>query len=324
MDPMSFRQKTLILILAATLTLGYAGDAFARAGGGFSFGSRGARTFSMPNSTPTAPRGAAPMERSATSQNEGIFRGASPYSQGGFFSSGFGRGLLGGFLGAGLFGLLFGHGLFGGLGGGLSILGLILQIGLLFLLFKLIMGFIRGSRPSFQSAGLGGRPGNGSGQMGASAHGAFGGFGGGQAGPRQNTKLEPAEADFATFEQRLAEIQSAFSAEDVDRLRHLATPQMASHFAEELAANAGKGVVNRISNVKFLQGDLSEAWREHSAEYATVAMRYSLIDTMGDRISGRIVSGDPQVPQQVTEVWTFRRPPCGTPGDWRLSAIQQA
>jgi predicted lipid-binding transport protein (Tim44 family) len=322
MDPMAFRQRTLILILAATLTLGFAGEALARAGGGFSFGSRGARTFSMPNSRPTAPR-AAPMERSA-SPNEGIFRRASPYSQGGFFSSGFGRGLLGGFLGAGLFGLLFGNGLFGGLGGGLSILGLILQIGLLFLLFKLIMGFIRGNRPSLQSAGLGGRPGNGFGQMGASALGAFGGFGGGQAGRRQDTKLELAEADFAMFEQRLAEIQSAFSAEDVDRLRHLATPEMASYFTEELAANAGKGVVNKISDVKFLQGDLAEAWCEQNTEFATVAIRFSLIDTMADRISGKIVSSDPQVPQQVTEVWTFMRPAGGTPADWKLSAIQQA
>jgi hypothetical protein len=141
------------------------------------------------------------------------------------FSGSFGRGLLGGLLGAGLFGLLFGHGLLGGL----------------VLLFKLVMGFVRGSRPSFQSAGLGGRPGNGFGQMGASARGAFGGFGAGQAGPRHDTKLEPAEADFAMFEQRLGEIQSAFSAADVDRLRHLATPEMASYFTEELAAKCRKG-----------------------------------------------------------------------------------
>src|SRR3984893_7605254 len=286
---MEVRYKHLILILAATLALGFAGDAFARAGGGFSFGSRGARTFSAPSATPMAPR-AAPMERSMTSPNDSIFRRPAPFSQGGFFSGGFGRGLLGGFIGAGLFGLLFGNGLFGGLGGGLSILGLIVQIGLLFLLFKLIMGFMRGRRPSLQSAGLGASPGNAFGQMGTSARGAFGGCGGGQAGPSRDTKLEPTEADFAMFEQRLGEIQSAFSAEDVDRLRHLATTEMVSYFPEELAANAGKGVVNKISDVKFLQGDLAEAWREQNAEFATVAIRFSLIDTMADRISGKIVS----------------------------------
>jgi predicted lipid-binding transport protein (Tim44 family) len=320
---MAFRHKPLILILAATLALGFAGDAFARAGGGFSFGSRGARTFSAPSATPLAPR-AAPMERSMTSPNDGIFRRPAPFSQGGFFSGGFGRGLLGGFIGAGLFGLLFGHGLFGGLGGGLSILGLLLQIGLLFLLFKFVMGFVRGRRPAVQGAAFDSNAGEGLGQAGTSARGGFAGFGGGPGSPQRETKLEVAPADFSVFEQRLVAIQSAYGAEDFDRLRALATPEMASYFAEELAGNAKKGLVNKVSDVKFLQGDLSEAWREPQGEYATVAMRYSLIDTMVDRVSGKIVSGDPAAPEQATEVWTFARHVGGTPGDWKLSAIQQA
>ena len=320
---MAFRHKPLILMLAATLALGFAGDAFARAGGGFSFGSRGARTFSAPSATPMAPR-AAPMERSMASPNDGILRRPAPFSQGGFFSGGFGRGLLGGFIGAGLFGLLFGHGLFGGLGGGLSILGLALQIGLLFLLFKVVMGFVRGRRPSFQGTAFDSSAGQGLGQAGPGARGGFAGFGGGPGSPRTETKLEVGPADFSVFEQRLVAIQSAYGAEDFDRLRALATPEMASYFAEELAGNAKKGRVNRISDVKFLQGDLSEAWREPQGEYATVAMRFSLIDTMADRVSGKIVSGDPAAPEQATEVWTFARHVGGAPGDWKLSAIQQA
>jgi predicted lipid-binding transport protein (Tim44 family) len=320
---MAFRHKPLILILAATLALGFAGDSFARAGGGFSFGSRGGRTFSAPSATPTAPR-AAPMDRSMTSPNDSIFRRPAPFSQGGLFSGGFGRGLLGGFIGAGLFGLLFGHGLFGGLGGGLSILGLLLQIGLLFLLFKLVMGFVRGRRPAFQGTAFDSGAGQGLGQAGPGAPGGFAGFGGGPGSPRRETKLEVTPADFSVFEQRLVAIQSAYGAEDFDRLRALATPEMASYFAEELAGNANKGLVNRISDVKFLQGDLSEAWREQQGEYATVAMRFSLIDTMADRVSGKIVSGDPAAPQQATEVWTFARHVGGAPEDWKLSAIQQA
>jgi predicted lipid-binding transport protein (Tim44 family) len=317
---MALRHKPLILILAATLALGFAGDAFARAGGGFSFGSRGARTFSAPSATPMVPR-AAPMERSMTSPNDGIFRRPAPFSQGGFFSGGFGRSLLGGFIGAGLFGLLFGHGLFGGLGGGLSILGLLLQIGLLFLLFKLVMGFVRGRRPAFQGTAFDSSAGQGLGQAGTSAPG---GFGGGPGSPWRAAKLEITPADFSVFEQRLVAIQTAYGAEDFDRLRALATPEMASYFAEELAGNAKKGLINRVSDVKFLQGDLSEAWREPQAEYATVAMRYSLIDTMADRVSGKIVSGDPAAPEQATEVWTFARHIGGAPDDWKLSAIQQA
>src|ERR1700738_4750535 len=183
---MAFRHKPLILMLTATLALGFAGDAFARAGGGFSFGSRGGRTFSAPSGTPLAP-GAAPRERPMTSPTDSICRRPAPFSQGGFFSGGFGRGLLGGVIGAGLFGLLFGHGLFGGLGGGLSILGLLLQIGLLFLLFKLVMGFVRGRRPAFQGTAFDSSAGQGLGQAGASAPGGFAGFGGGQGNPRSET-----------------------------------------------------------------------------------------------------------------------------------------
>ena len=62
-------------------------------------------------------------------------------------------------------------------------------------------------------------------------------------------------------------------------MRSLATAEMASYFGEELSANASKGVINRVADVKLLQGDLAEAWREGEAEYATVAMRYSLNDT---------------------------------------------
>lgn len=317
---MALRQKTLILTLAAALALGFAGDAFARAGNGSSFGSRGARTFSTPWTTPTAPRGAAPMDRSMTSPNQNAF-GRPALNSGGFFSGGFGRGLLGGFIGAGLFGLLFGNGMLGGLGGGMSILGLLLQIGLLFLLFKFVMGFLRGRRPAVQGAtafqsGLG--------QTGTGAPSGFPGFGGGQTGVDRGAKLDVGPADFAVFEQRLGALETAFGAEDIASLRALSTPEMASYFAEEIAGNARNGVINKISAVNFLQGDLSEAWREQQSEYATVAMRFSLIDTMVDRGTNKIVSGDPVVPQQATEVWTFTRRAGGAPGDWKLSAIQQA
>jgi predicted lipid-binding transport protein (Tim44 family) len=331
---MGFRRQTLILALAAVLAVGFAADASARAGRGSSFGSRGGRTFSAPPSTQTAPRGAAPMERSMTQPGQSNFGSAA--GQRGMFSGGFGRGLmgglLGGLLGAGLFGMLFGHGLFGGLGGFTSILGLILQIGLLYLLFRFVMGFIRSRRPAAQGAGYGSGP---------SDRGLFSGlvnprqndgagvgvFGGGAqpgrgAAPRSR-RLDVAGADFETFEKRLEAVQLAFGTQDLGALRSLTTPEMASYFADDIDANAKQGLVNRISDVRFLQGDLSEAWQEDSAEFATVAMQFSLIDTMVDQ-NGRIVAGDPSVPQQATELWTFTRRPGGSPADWKLSAIQQA
>jgi predicted lipid-binding transport protein (Tim44 family) len=95
---------------------------------------------------------------------------------------------------------------------------------------------------------------------------------------------------------------------------------MVSYVADDLAKNASRGVVNRISNVRLVQGDLSEAWREGSVEYATVAMRFSAIDKLVDRNSGQVVEGDPVHPVEATEVWTFRRDHGGT---WLVSAIQQ-
>ncbi|HET6378564.1 MAG TPA: Tim44 domain-containing protein [Methylocella sp.] len=321
---MALRRSILVFAVTAALALSAAGDAFARAGSGSSFGSRGARTFSAPPATSLAPRGAAPMQRSLTAPSENFFRSSPLNSQSGFFPGSFGRGLLGGFLGAGLFGLLFGHGLFGGLGGGLSILGLLLQIGLLVLLFKLVMGFVRGGRPAFQGANFGASPREPYPQQDQALRGAFAGPRFGAAGPLAGRKLDLTQEDYSTFEQRLAAIQSAYSAGDETLLRSLTTPEMASYFANELAANARKGVVNRLSNVTFLQGNLAEAWSEPQADYATVAMRFSLIDTMVDRASGRVVSGDPAAPQEVTEVWTFTRLTGSGPDGWRLSAIQQA
>ena len=92
---------------------------------------------------------------------------------------------------------------------------------------------------------------------------------------------------------------------------------MLSYYSEDLAANASRGVVNRISDVKLLQGDLAEAWREGDTDYASVAMRYSLNDTYVDQASGRVVEGGPD---EATEVWTFRR---DRGGKWLLSAVQQ-
>jgi predicted lipid-binding transport protein (Tim44 family) len=36
-----------------------------------------------------------------------------------------------------------------------------------------------------------------------------------------------------------------------------------------------------------------------------------------------VVSGSATVPEEVTEVWTFKRGPGGSARDWQLSAVQQ-
>ena len=147
--------------------------------------------------------------------------------------------------------------------------------------------------------------------------GGLGGFGV-SAAPVSDAPIEIKPADFDAFERILGEVQTAYGAEDLGALRTRVTPEMLSYYSEELAKNTSRGVVNQLTNVKLLQGDIAEAWHESDDDYATVAMRYSLTDRTLDRASGRVVEGDD--PQEATELWTFRRT---SGGNWLLSAVQQ-
>jgi len=311
---MHVRRFRPLLALFALLTavILVATDADARAGRGGSLGSRGTKSFSTTPPTATAPGGGTALQR--TTAQPGPTGAASPGLFGGAFNRpGLFGGLLAGFLGAGLLGLLFGHGLFGGMGGIASIFGLLLQIVLVVFVARLIWGWWqRRQTPAYAGAPM----------MRATSPGYEGqGGGSGSAGGTATSTIAIGPEDYDTFERLLGEVENAYGAEDVEGLRRHATPEMVSFLADELAQNASKGVVNRISDVKLLQGDLAEAWREGDAEYATVAMRYSLKDSHVERASGRVVEGDPQHPTEATELWTFRR---SHGGAWLLTAIQQA
>jgi predicted lipid-binding transport protein (Tim44 family) len=300
------RMVAVVLSLALPLVMAIS-SADARVGGGLSSGSRGGRTFSAPPSTSTAPSTAQPFNRTITQPGSpGL-----PTPGGGFFNRpGLLGGLAAGFLGAGLLGMLFGGGLFGGIGGFSSIIGLLLQIALIVVLVRLAMSWWQ-RRHETAAAFAGGPSGLGAQSSFRTATGF--GLGSGSA------PLEILPADYETFERLLGDIQAAWSDEDAARLHTLATPEMVSYFARDLAQNKARNVINKVSGTKLLQGDLAEAWREGDTDYATVAMRYSLIDTYLDRTTGRLVEGNGQ-PEEVTEVWTFARP---RGANWELSAIQQ-
>jgi predicted lipid-binding transport protein (Tim44 family) len=326
-----FRIRPLLAlgaVAAALVLVVTAADARSRTSGG----SRGSQTYSAPPSTNTAPT-VRPMERSMTQpgQSGSLAQRPAPAptpAPGGLFGRpGFMGGLFAGFLGAGLLGMLFGHGIGGGLGGFASVLGLMLQIGIVVLIgYLLWMWWQRRSQPALANGPAmrnmtpeGSRPSFGLGGLG----GGLAGLGGGGSGSAPVARAAGTDEvgttpeDFNTFERLLGEIQTAYGAEDLAALRARVTPEMLSYFSEELSGNASSGVVNRISDVKLQQGDLAEAWREGDVDYATVALRYSLVDQVVDRASGRVVQGGPD---EATEVWTFMR---RRGGQWILSAIQQ-
>jgi predicted lipid-binding transport protein (Tim44 family) len=325
---MNFSQRTrgivrafaIVLSLAVPLAMAIS-SADARVGGGGSSGSRGSKTFSAPPSTATSPGTAQPMNRTFTQPGSPGMGApaAAGAAKGGFFNRP-GMGMLGGlaagFLGAGLLGMLFGGGALGGLGGISSIIGLVLQIGLILIVVKLAMSWWQrrhAPAPAYASGPAGG----------AAPPQPQGGFGSGMGfglGSSTPAPLEIQPADYEAFERLLGETQAAWSNEDVAKLHTLATPEMVSYFTKDLEKNKANNDINKVTDVKLLQGDLSEAWREGETDYATVAMRISLVDKTLERGTNRVVDGG-DTPVEVTEVWTFARQ---RGGNWEVSAIQQS
>jgi predicted lipid-binding transport protein (Tim44 family) len=322
---MRFTQRTrgiakamaVVLSLAVPLVIAIA-SADARPGGGGSMGSRGGKTYSAPPPTATAPGTAQPMNRTMT--QPGSPTAAAPAAAGGGMFNKPGMGMLGGlaagFLGAGLLGMLFGGGLFSGLGGFASILGLILQVGLIILVVRLAMMWWQRRHTPATAYASGPATGPAPGPQPQANFRSGMGFGLGSGG---SAPLEIQPADYEGFERLLGDVQAAWSNEDVGALEKLTTPEMASYFAKDLAENKARNDVNKVSDVKLLQGDLAEAWREGETDYASVAMRFSLVDKTLERTTGKLVAGSEQ-PIEATEVWTFAR---RRGSDWELSAIQQ-
>lgn len=321
------KKRFLTPVLTAFLTISMLGGplaqhADARPGQGSSMGSRGSRTWSAPPSTNTTPYGAAPMDRSITPRTPAPgyngYPGQSNY--GAPFNRGMGTasrhpfltGFAGGMLGAGLFGLLSGHGFMGGVHGLFSFIGLMIQIGLIVMIVMWLVRRFSGNGSSRR--GNSGFPLN-QGASGPAPSTTPAGFpaGGGSS-------LAITSADYQAFQQTLLDIQTAWNQQNIPALQQMATPEMVSYFNQQLATLASQGARNVVSDVHFIQGDLAEAWQEAGMDYATVAMRYSLID-LTTNATGQVIEGSSTEPVTVTELWTFTRPSRG--GRWLLSAIQQ-
>lgn len=329
-----FSQFTAILGLALIFSLSALDIADARRAGGMSgFGSRGSKTYQAPAPTRTAPNNAAPIERSMTpntgAQNRPA-QNAAPAANAakpGFFNN-FGRSMLGGLLVGGLIGMLLGN----GLGGMAGFLGLILQLALIGGLVMLAMRFFANrNRPATATAGhMRAAPLSASSyqtQHTASRSAGSVPLSGATAGIKPVSEEKPlnvTQQDLDHFEKMLTEVQSAYGQENYGTLRRLTTPEAMSYLAEELGENATNGLRNHVSDVKLLQGDISESWSEDGRDYATVAMRYESIDYLADRNSGALAEGETKDISQSTEIWTFVRPANGRVEDWKLSAIQAA
>jgi predicted lipid-binding transport protein (Tim44 family) len=303
----SGRALALVAVLGAGAMV-TADFAEARGGRGGSFGSRGSRTFNTPPVTRTAPNQAQPMQKSMAQPGRPTAGAATQAARGGMMRNL----LLGGLVGAAL-ASLFGAGMLA------NVLGFLLQGLLIAGLVFLVISFFRrrnaANEPALARAGAAGdRPAPG------------------QAAYRQSAANLGTQApdlaitgdDYNAFERLLKEVQLAYANGDVNALGDRVTPEVLSQFARELDENKRRGVSNDLSEPVLLQGDLAEAWREGSSEYATVALRYEIVDATVDVKTGSVVDGSTTEPQEVTELWTFHRPTGSRADKWELSAIQQA
>lgn len=320
-----FRLASLFACIVVAFSVVSVDEAQARKSG--SFGNRGGRTFQSAPTTNTAPAPTAPVQRTTAPNNASTNPGAATAQQRGGFMGGFGGAMLRGVMLGGLLGLLFGGG-FGGLAG---MFGMLVQIALIGGAIYLVMRMMKSRSPA-QPAMAGANAGGG---MNRTAHepasngnslGGLGGLGGFGGKPRARSAEDSNDLglgleDLQVFERMLTDVQAAFSREDRVALSQLATAEVVSYLGEELDDNAARGLRNDVSDVRLLQGDLAESWREGSSEYATAAMRYSAIDINRDRTTGAVVEGNAEIPSESTELWTFVRL---RGGDWQLSAIQEA
>jgi predicted lipid-binding transport protein (Tim44 family) len=315
-----FRLTALFATLLMAFSLVAVDTAEARRGG--SFGSRGGRTTWSVPATPASPKATAPVQRTMTDGTTTRSTTGAPAAAAARPSlfGGFGGMLLGGLLFSGLFGMLFGYG-FGGFGGMLALLVQLVIVGLIISFFM---------RRRQQQPAMAGNTNANAYRYEAPAGQTFGGSAGraSDAQPRsaasaragKRDELGISDADLQVFQQRLVQLQDAYSREDYPALRQISTPEVMGYLAEELGENATKGVRNEVYDVNLLEGDVAEAWREGDAHYATVAMRYESRDVTRDRATGEIVGGEDRV-TETAEAWTFVR---RNGGDWLIAAIQEA
>jgi predicted lipid-binding transport protein (Tim44 family) len=323
----SFNKAMTATMLALVLAGLAATGADARRGG--SFGSRGSRTYMAPRSTYRSPGIVPPVERSMTPRSQaqaspGYYSGYSqsqPYGPARSRFGGFGGGLIGGLVAGGLIGHFFGGGWNAGWGhgGGGGFLSALIQFAVIGGLIWLVLGFFRRRRqlqdvPAMRDSFTGYPPSPPSGGAWGATIAPY------ESMTDQGMDIPITASDQRDFERLLIDVQDAFGREDYARLRQLTTPEIMSYLSEELSQNATRGLRNEVTNTRLLDAEISEAWREASGDYATVAMRYESRDVMLDRATGAIKDMSQGGITETLEYWSFVR---GQEGVWKLSAIQE-
>ncbi len=294
-------------------------DAFARAGGGRSSGSRGSRSSTPPRSY-QAPKPAQPSTPPSQLSPQPI---QQPQSS---FWRGLAGGVMGGILGGMLFrGLGFGGGL-GGEGGGMGLFEILLICALLYGVYW----FFKKRRQAAAASGY----------YQSSAE---------PVEPHYQTSYAPAyeqpqeeewdvekglsyirQMDLSFDEKKFQDlcmdyffkIQGAWANNDLSGVRNLLTEEMLRIFRNDIEKLKLEKKINKLENIAVRSVDIAEAWQESGRDYITVRFYANLLDYTIDETTGQVVSGSKTEPVKFEEYWTLTRPVGNHP--WQLSAINQA
>ena len=297
-------------------------DAWARAGGGKSTGSRGSRSFSSPakpDATPASPnRQATPPSSVQQSMPQ---------------RSGWMGGLMGGITGfvlGGMIGSLLFGGLGGGLFGGIGLLEILLIGGLIYFAFSYMRRRQRPApagaygyappqemaTPSWQSESRY-APAATMGET-ATVSDLTRGLGHIQ---QMDSAFDPVR-----FTETAADVfftvQAAWTARDMGAVRDVLTPEMYETLQKEGERLRAERRINRLENIAVRTVEMTEAWQESGQDFITVHFLASLLDYTVDETSNQVMAGSRTAPVKFEEYWTFVRPV--GPHAWKLSAIQQA
>jgi len=301
-------------------------DAFARAGGSKSFGSRGSRSYSSPSSP----------SKSATTPSRQMAPATSQPQSGGFMKSmagGLAGGILGGILGGMLFGSM-GMASSGGIGGsGIGLFEIVLIGAILYGIWWFIKkrrreaeatatagpAYYREASQSQQPIAYGSEPA-------ASAYGVS------QppesdvdAGLAHIRQMDPS-FDAGLFKDQgmdnFFKIQGAWANRDFATIRTSLTDEMFGILQRDAGDLKSKKQINHLENIAVRTVEITEAWQEAGKDFITVRFCANLLDYTVDEASGEVLAGSKAEPVKFDEYWTFTRSVGNYP--WQLSAINQA
>ena len=310
-------------------------DAFARAGGGRSSGSRGSRpsgpsrSYSSP-SQPKSDPGSYGAQTRPTNPQPGPFQ--QPSSGG--FLRGLAGGVMGGLLGAMLFRGLGFAGTGSGFGSGIGLFEILLGAALLFGVYWYFKSrrrvalarnesnagtqYCYGS-PTYDS--YAGGPTRMPGTEGPVASSQRSDVDLGLQHIRQMDPMFDESVFRETCSDIFFKIQAGWANRDLEPVKGLLTSEVFSTLKTDVDELKREKKVNRLDNIAVRSVDLVEVWQETGSDYVTVKFLANLLDYTVDEVTGQLISGSKSDPIKFEEYWTFTRPVGNHP--WKLSAIQQ-